>query len=77
MLVGVIVALAGGCGAPTSPGGGGEGPSSPNPAVELTQDALLTAAEMPSWNGAMGWAQVPPAAGTPALAVCELTTPDA
>lgn len=41
-------------------------------AVTLSSDALLTAAQMPAWNGAMGWAeqQLPP--GVSALTVCVL-----
>lgn len=75
--VALLVALVG-CAtdSTTAPASSGSAPSTPattaSALVPLSPDALLTAGQVPAWNGAMGWAeqQLPP--GVSALTVCVL-----
>lgn len=77
LVIGVLTAALSGCGPTSTPGGGAVDSPSPSPAAGLAQDVLLTAGEMPAWNGAMGWAEASPPAGEQVLAVCGLAAPDA
>lgn len=75
--VALLVALVG-CAtdSTTAPARSASAPSTPATTtltlVPLSPDALLTAGQVPAWNGAMGWAeqQLPP--GVSALTVCVL-----
>ena len=73
-LVALLLAMAG-CGT--------DGATAPGPSTTPTQsaagavvsaDALLTAEQMPAWNGAMGWVEQELPAGVGALSVCALPT---
>jgi hypothetical protein len=49
-------------------------PATPPASVSLSPDVLLTAAQMPRWNGAMGWIEQDLPPGVSALSVCVLPT---
>lgn len=59
----LLVALMAGCSGSPAPGGGGSGTSgSPTPTASTgasASDALLPPAQMPAWNEATQWSQVP------------------
>ncbi len=44
--------------------------------VPLSRDALLTARQVPAWNGAMGWVEQQLPSGVSALTVCRLPSPE-
>jgi hypothetical protein len=74
-LFAVLVALAG-CGAEETNGSdAATTPAAPSSAIgTLTAEALLPAAQMPEWNGAMGWTEHVLPSGVTALTVCALPT---
>lgn len=49
-------------------------PATPPASAALSADALLTATQMPAWNGAMGWIEQELPPGGSALGVCVLPT---
>ncbi len=49
-------------------------PATPPASASLSPDVLLTAAQMPEWNGAMGWIEQDLPPGVSALSVCVLPT---
>ena len=48
--------------------------ATPTASASLSPDALLTASQMPEWNGAMGWIEKELPPGVSALSVCVLPT---
>lgn len=74
-VVAVLGALAG-CGAEETTGSDATTAPAATPSAvrSLTAEALLPAAQMPEWNGAMGWTEQVLPSGVTALAVCVLPT---